>query len=72
MSKLPECTIEQCDKDENTFFIINKENNGQLEKLDGHFETYENALKYLLDQGWQLMRPKQASPLVVDLRFMKP
>jgi len=72
MSKLPECTIEKCDDDENTFFIINKENNGQLEKLDGHFETYENALKYLLDQGWQLMRPKQDSSLVVDLRFMKP
>ena len=72
MAKLPECTIEKWSQDEQTFFIINKESDGHLEKLDDHFETYQNALEYILAQGWQIKRAPQESSLVVDLRFMKP
>ncbi len=53
-------------------FHISYEENGQLKQAEQAFESYEQALDFILEQGWQLKREKQKDSLHVETRFIKP
>ncbi|MTI63493.1 hypothetical protein [Methylophaga sp.] len=64
----PQATIEKTA----TGFVISKEEAGETEQLETHFESYQAALDFILDQGWQLKRERPDSSLHVETRFLKP
>jgi len=67
----PQVSIEQVVTTEPAYFVINKEDNGQSQTLDQHFADYQQALDFILEQGWQLKRQQPDSSLQVETRFLK-
>lgn len=64
----PQATIEKTAAG----FVISKEEAGKTELLENHFDSYQNALDFILEQGWQLKRERPDSSLHVETRFLKP
>jgi hypothetical protein len=53
-------------------YRIQVERNGTTETVSLHFKQYQDALDYILEQGWQLKREAPSSSLHVETRFLKP
>lgn len=53
-------------------FVISREDNGQNQQVDKKFDSYQQALDYILEQGWQLKRETPEGSLHVETRFIKP
>lgn len=68
----PQATIEQSGAGDEACFKISKEENGVTETLDRRFDDYQQALDFILEQGWQLKREALTGSLHVDTRFLKP
>jgi hypothetical protein len=64
----PQVTIEET----SSGFIINKEEEGNTEQVEAAFDSYQAALDFILDQGWQLKRERPDNSLHVETRFLKP
>lgn len=64
----PQVSIEQNESG----FIVSKEAEGQIEQIETTFESYQAALDFILEQGWQLKRESPNSSLHVETRFLKP
>ncbi len=68
----PQATIEKITSANTTHFTVSKEEQGQPQTLEQEFESYQQALDYILEQGWQLKRESPASSMHVETRFLKP
>ena len=68
----PQATIEKTTSDEQAFFTVSKEEQGQTHTLEQQFERYQQALDYILEHGWQLKRESPAGSMHVETRFLKP
>lgn len=68
----PQATIKQTSTAEADGFTLYVEDNGELTQIDKPFASYQAALDYMLQQGWQLKREAPAGSLHVDIRFRKP
>ncbi len=68
----PQVSIEQVLPAEPPYFVIHKDEQGQLETLDNHFASYQQALDFVLEQGWQVKREQANNSLHVETRFLKP
>ncbi|MCX4192339.1 hypothetical protein [Methylophaga sp. OBS1] len=64
----PQATIEQTESG----FVISTEAEGETTMIDTVFDSYQAALDYILEQGWQLKRDTPNSSLHVETRFLKP
>lgn len=64
----PQASIEQTPSG----FIISREENGRDQPVDKSFDSYQQALDYILEQGWQLKRETPKDSLHVETRFIKP
>ncbi len=64
----PQASIEQSQSG----FVVSKETDGQTEQVETSFESYQAALDYILEQGWQLKRERPDTSLHVETRFLKP
>lgn len=64
----PQATITQSE----SVFHVSYEENGQTLAIEQAFDSYEQALEFILEQGWQLKREKQKDSLHVETRFIKP
>ncbi len=64
----PQASIEQTE----TGFVISKETEAETEQVEKTFDSYQTALDYILEQGWQLKRESPNSSLHVETRFLKP
>jgi len=53
-------------------YRVTVEKEGKTECLSVHFSQYQEALDYILKQGWQLKRDAPSSSLHVKTRFLKP
>ncbi len=53
-------------------YRIHVERDGTTEALSTYFDQYQDALDYILNQGWQLKREAPSSSLLVETRFLKP
>ncbi|AFJ03693.1 hypothetical protein Q7C_2572 [Methylophaga frappieri] len=70
--KKPQATIEQETGKASSTYTVSVDDNGEYRKVEEQFDRYEDALDYLLKQGWQLKRDAPAGSLHVDVRFRKP
>jgi len=68
----PQVSIEQIEADNPSYFVIHKEEQGQRETIEQQFSSYQHALDFVLEQGWQLKRDIPDSSLHVESRFLKP
>lgn len=68
----PQASITGLSSANNSCFVINKEENGVTEEVGTRFNDYQQALDYILEQGWQLKREPPQGSLHVDTRFLKP
>ncbi|WP_297809425.1 hypothetical protein [uncultured Methylophaga sp.] len=64
----PQATITQSE----SVFHVSYEENDQTLEVEQAFDSYEQALDFILEQGWQLKREKQKDSLHVETRFIKP
>lgn len=64
----PQASIEQTQAS----FIIHCEQDGQTQAVDNNFDSYQQALDFILQQGWQLKREPPKDSLHVETRFIKP
>lgn len=69
MSSLPQCRIEQVGP---TLFIIHREVDGVQQAVDKKFESHQQALDYILAQGWQVQRERPTDSMIIASRFLKP
>ena len=69
MSSIPQCRIEQTGSTE---FIIHQETDGIQQTVDKMFENHQQALDYILTQGWQVQRERPADSMIIQSRFLKP
>lgn len=53
-------------------YRVHVEHDGTIETLATQFDEYQDALDYILQQGWQLKRDTPNSSLHVETRFLKP
>lgn len=53
-------------------FIIHMEDNGVGREVAERFDDYQQALDFILKQGWQLKRETPSTSLHVETRFLKP
>lgn len=53
-------------------YTITVEGDGTTESVSAQFVQYQDALDYILKQGWQLKREAPGSSLHVETRFLKP
>ncbi|WP_438969694.1 hypothetical protein [Methylophaga sp.] len=67
----PQVTIEQKRSNDRARFIIKKEVDNQVSEVDQAFDSYQQALDFVLNQGWQLKR-EPIDTLHVETRFLKP
>lgn len=58
--------------DDHSGYRINVEQDGKTESISIAFAEYQDALDYILQQGWQLKREAPTSSLHVETRFLKP
>jgi hypothetical protein len=65
----PQASIEQIAADP-PYFIVKKPD--QKNESSEQFSDYQQALDFILKQGWQLKRDKPNSSLHVETRFLKP
>lgn len=68
----PQVSIEQVEAAETSYFVIHKEEQEQRETIEQQFSSYQHALDFVLEQGWQLKRDNPDSALHVESRFLKP
>lgn len=64
----PQVTIEQNESG----FVVRMEGGDQSEAVDQPFSSYQQALDFILEQGWQLKRETPSTSLHVETRFLKP
>lgn len=64
----PQASIEQTQAG----FVIQYEDDGQSQTVDENFDSYQQALDFILQQGWQLKREAPKDSLHVETRFIKP
>lgn len=64
----PQAAITQSE----SVFHVSYEENDQTLEVEQAFDSYEQALDFILEQGWQLKREKQKDSLHVETRFIKP
>lgn len=55
-----------------TQYNITIEREGNTETVSITFTHYQDALDYILKQGWQLKREAPSNSLHVETRFLKP
>lgn len=53
-------------------YHINVDKDGTSESMSVVFTEYQDALDYILQQGWQLKREAPSGSLHVETRFLKP
>lgn len=53
-------------------YRIEVEHQAASESVSTIFAEYQDALDYILEQGWQLKRDAPSSSLHVETRFLKP
>jgi D-serine deaminase-like pyridoxal phosphate-dependent protein len=68
----PQASINAVTEGNDTRHYITVEKAGQTEKLEQPFSDYQQALDYVLEQGWQLKREPLQDSLHVETRFLKP
>lgn len=69
ISSIPQCRIEQIGS---TLFIIHQKIDGTQQSLDNKFESQQQALDYILAQGWQVQRERPTDSMIIASRFLKP
>ena len=62
----PQATIEPIKQDDKTVYQVEKENTQE------RFDTYQAALDFVLEQGWQVKRDISPESMIIETRFMKP
>ncbi len=72
MSSIPQCRIEQTGSTAKPEFIIHQQTNGIQQKVDKTFKNHQQALDYILAQGWQVERERPADSMIIQSRFLKP
>ncbi|MDO8826807.1 hypothetical protein [Methylophaga sp.] len=72
MSSIPQCRIEQIGSATSPLFIIQQEIDGIQHTLDKKFESHQQALDYILQQGWQVQRERPTDSMIIASRFLKP
>jgi len=65
----PQASIEQISA-EPPHFVVKQ--CGQEDMPSAQFSDYQQALDFILKQGWQLKREKPNNSLHVETRFLKP
>lgn len=68
----PQARIEKTQADDQPCFVISRKQNGETEQVDQQFASYQQALEFILEQGWQLKRESPSNSLHVETRFLKP
>lgn len=72
MSSIPQCRIEQIGTIGEPEFIIHQQIDGIQQTIDKTFENHQQALDYILAQGWQVQRERPADSMIIQSRFLKP
>ncbi|WP_300497988.1 hypothetical protein [uncultured Methylophaga sp.] len=72
MSSIPQCHIEQAGSATEPFFVIRQDVDGIQKTVDKKFESHQQALDYILAQGWQVQRDRPADSMIIASRFLKP
>lgn len=66
-----QATIEKIASVEPAYFVIHLQEQESQITVNQQFTDYQQALDYILEQGWQLKREPTGS-LHVETRFLKP
>ncbi|AUZ83775.1 hypothetical protein [Methylophaga nitratireducenticrescens] len=72
MSSIPQCRIERAGSETETFFIIHQNIDGEQQTLSKQFASHQQALDYILAQGWQVERERAEDSMIIASRFLKP
>lgn len=72
MSSIPQCRIEKAGSETEPFFIILQEIAGEQQTVDKTFVSHQQALDYILAQGWQVQRDRPKDSMIIASRFLKP
>ncbi len=62
-------SIEEVRSAQPPYFVIKQE---EQKVAPQQFSSYQQALDFILEQGWQLKRETPANSLHVETRFLKP
>lgn len=68
----PQVSIEEVPSADPPYFVIKPEEQGQQNVEPQQFSSYQQALDFILEQGWQLKRETPSNSLHVETRFLKP
>lgn len=72
MSSIPQCRIEQTGSATERFYIIHQDIAGEQQTVDKKFASHQQALDYILAQGWQVQRDRPKDSMIIASRFLKP
>jgi hypothetical protein len=72
MSSIPQCRIERAGSESEPFFIIHQSIDGERQTLEKQFSSHQQALDYILAQGWQVEREGPEDSMIIASRFLKP
>jgi len=72
MSSILQCRIEKSGSETEPFFLILQEIAGEQQTIDKRFDSYQQALDYILDHGWQVQRERPTDSMIIASRFLKP
>ena len=70
MSSIPQCRIERAGSESEPFFIIHQNIDGERQTLDKQFASHQQALDYILAQGWQVERERSEDSMIIASRFL--
>jgi len=72
MSSIPQCSIELTGSATEPFYIIHQDVDGIQQTVDKKFDSHQQALDYILAQGWQVQRDRPTDSMIIASRFLKP
>lgn len=72
MSSIPQCRIEQAGSAHEPLYIIHQDIAGEQQIVDKKFSSHQQALDYILAQGWQVQRDRPKDSMIIASRFLKP
>lgn len=72
MASIPQCSIEQVGSEAEPIYVIHQQIDGTSQVLDKQFSDYQEALNFILAQGWQVQRERPKDSMIIASRYLKP